>query len=171
MNWKDNFYQEVITPEEKLKHLDFNFKGKSVIDLGCNIGAVSRYVIGRRALNYMGCDNHIKYINEANIRFANNKNIVFVCSDILKPKSFEADVVFALGLLHHLKDSDIEILSKKIKCDTLIVEVPTSGDSKLNIRSTAEYEKLLSSFGKLTKVLPSGFVTPPVKREILIFEK
>lgn len=167
MNWKDNFYQDVITPKEKLKHLTINLKYKSVIDLGCNIGEVKPYVMDLGAYFYMGYDANKGFIDEAIKRHGNS----FKHDDILKQKLFEAHVVFALGLFHHLSDSEVKQLVSNIDCDMLVVESPIIGQRKeYNVRSIEDYEKLLKPY-KLTNEIESGFKTPPVLRKILIFER
>lgn len=167
MNWKDNFYQDVITPKEKLKHLSIDLKGKSVIDLGCNIGGLKPYVMELGASIYMGYDANKDFIDEAIKRHGNS----FKRTDILKQKLFKADIVFALGLFHHLSDSELTHLISKIDCEMLIVESPIIGQRKeYNVRSIEDYEKLLYPY-YLTDTIASGFKTPPVLRKILIFER
>lgn len=167
MNWKDNFYQDVITPKEKLKHLTIDLKGKSVIDLGCNIGEVKPYVMELGASIYMGYDANKDFIHEASKRHGNS----FKHTDILKQKLFKADVVFALGLFHHLSDSELTHLISKIDCEMLIVESPIFGERKeYNVRSVENYQELLKPY-KLINEIESGFKTPPVLRKILILEK
>ena len=167
MNWKDNFYQDVISPKEKLKHLSIDLKGKSVIDLGCNIGEVKPYVMGLGASIYMGYDANEDFINEAIKRHGNS----FKHTDILKQKVFKADVVLALGLFHHLNVAEIIQLISKIDCETLIVESPILGERKeYNVRSVENYQALLRPY-KLIDEIESGFKTPPVIRKILLFEK
>lgn len=167
MNWKDNFYQDVITPKEKLKHLSIDLKGKSVIDLGCNVGEVKPYVKDLGAYFYMGYDANKDFIDEAIKRHGNS----FKHTDILKQKLFKSDIVFALGLFHHLSDNEVKQLISKIECDTLVVESPIIGQRKeYNVRSIEDYEKLLKPY-KLTNEIESGFKTPPVLRKILIFER
>ena len=167
MNWKDNFYQDVITPAEKLKHLSIDLKDKSVIDLGCNIGEVKPYVMGLGAYMYTGYDSYKEFITEAIKRHGND----FMCIDILKAYNFKADIVFALGLFHHLSDNEIKQLISKIECQTLIVESPILGERKeYNVRSFEQYQKLLKPYQLVDKV-ESGFITPPVIRKILIFQK
>lgn len=167
MNWKGSFYQDVITPKEKLKHLSIDLKGKSVIDLGCNIGEVKPYVMELGASIYMGYDANKDFIGEAIKRHGNS----FKHTDILKQKLFKADVVFALGLFHHLSDSELTHLISKIDCEMLIAESPILGERKeYNVRSIESYKSLLKPY-KLINEVESGFKTPPVLRKILIFER
>lgn len=167
MNWKDNFYQDIITPKEKLNHLSIDFKDKSVIDLGCNIGEVKPYVMDLGASIYMGYDSNKDFITEAIKRNGNS----FKHTDILKQKLFKSDVVFALGLFHHLSDSEVKQLISNIDCDTLIVESPIFGERKeYNVRGVENYKALLKPY-KLINEVESGFKTPPVLRKILIFER
>lgn len=167
MNWKDNFYQDVITPKEKLKHLSIDLKGKSVIDLGCNIGEVKPYVMNLGASIYMGYDANKDFIDEAIKRHGNS----FKHTDILKQKLFKADIVFALGLFHHLSDNEVKQLISKIDCEMLIAESPILGERKeYNVRSVNNYKTLLKPY-KIINEIESGFKTPPVLRKILIFKR
>src|SRR5690606_29440507 len=152
---------------EKLRHLLIHPKGKSVIDLGCNIGEVYTYVKQYGALKYKGYDSNKEFIAEAIKRHGDN----FECCDILNIKEFKADIVFALGLFHHLNDAEIKQLVLKIECETLIVESPVLGERKeYNVRSIEQYQKLLKPY-QLVDTVESGFKTPPVIRKILIFQK
>ncbi len=167
MNWKNNHYQDNIFPEKKLKNLKIDLTDKSVIDLGCNIGRMYDYCIKRNAILYIGIDSDEKYIKEAIKRYSSEN---FILKDLTTIDTLKADVIFALGILHHLTDKQLSELN--LKCETLIIEAPIGDDMRkeYNVRTIENYQSLLPEF-KLKKVLDSGFITPPVKRKILIFEK
>lgn len=165
-DWINKQYQENISPEEKLAPLQFDFKDKSVIDLGCNIGLVSDYVFKRGASDYYGIDNNTDYE-----KYWEGKKGVFALTDLKDRKWFIADVIMAIGIFHHLTDKELIETISKIKAETIIIESPTQGQSKnYNIRSVEQYQEYLPEY-KLTQRHDSGFKTPPVKREIMVFQR
>lgn len=165
-DWINKQYQENITPEEKLKPLDFDFIDKSIIDLGCNIGLVSNYVFERGAKSYFGIDNNPDYV-----KYWDGKEGKFQLKNLNELKTLKADVIMAIGIFHHLSNIELVELISKIKAESIIIESPTQGQSKnYNVRTVEQYKQYLSEY-KLTNRHDSGFITPPVKREIMVFEK
>src|SRR5690606_32185099 len=61
-------YQDMFPPAQKLKHMIFNFEGKSVVEIGCNIGMFGEYVLNRGAKDYTGFDHKEEYIAEGKSR-------------------------------------------------------------------------------------------------------
>ena len=50
-------YQDKVSPmEKKLKSFKFDWKDKSVLELGCNVGKLGLYVNERGAKKYKGVD-------------------------------------------------------------------------------------------------------------------
>lgn len=174
MDWKNRFYQDNISCEEKLKHLVVDLKDKSVIDLGCNIGKMHKYCLDRDAKSYLGYDYNQLLINEAIGRNGNsykNTRNVFKCVDLLKIESLKADVVFALGIFHHFNYNDLIRLLSEINCKTLIIEVPVKGKSNdYFVRSEKDYCNMLMFGYELKESFQSGFKTPPIERRILLFK-
>lgn len=134
-----------------------NFSSLAVLDFGCGTGALTKLFNNHK---YLGFD-----IDDAAIDFARRKlpDYKFEVGDATKfDISRKFDLVLIVGVLHHLKDCEVEkvswrinrLLSKKGK--TLIIEA-THPINKLNfpgliirnfdkgcfIRSLGEYVKLL----------------------------
>jgi len=116
------FYQDSWSIEDKLKNLKFDWKGKSVLDLGCNIGTLGKYVTSRGAIKYTGIDQREREIEEAKKR---NPEFKFFTGDIFDYTYYNSDVLVALSLFHHLKSEEniIKVLSD-FTSKELIIEVP-----------------------------------------------
>ncbi len=78
--------------------------GTKVLDLGCGPGTSVKYF---KPYDYLGIDINESYIKYAQAHFPNNKFILGDFSDPyrlgLEKESY--DLVFAMGLFHHLDDS------------------------------------------------------------------
>lgn len=77
-----------------------------VIDIGCGTGEIVKFLPPQ--IHYRGFDRNEKYIKSAISRFA-SLNRTFVCEELSEQNAKQqppADVILALGLLHHLDDAD-----------------------------------------------------------------
>lgn len=94
-HFRYRFVRDFIRPSEAM----------SILDIGCGPADILSYLPD---VNYWGFDINAKYIANAIMRFG--KRGKFHChelgnTDLEKMPAF--DIVLALGLLHHLNDSDV----------------------------------------------------------------
>jgi cyclopropane fatty-acyl-phospholipid synthase-like methyltransferase len=74
-----------------------------ILDLGCGPGSLLDYL--PTSIHYYGIDLNEKYISFATKKFPNHS---FMCKDVCQINTEtlpKFDVIFALGLLHHLDDA------------------------------------------------------------------
>jgi len=152
--WRERVVREMVSP--KLP------RGAMVVDVGCGTGWVLNYLPAD--VQYAGIDRNPAYIAEARERFA-HRAAEFHCEDISGRKdSFRtgADVVLAIGLLHHLNDQECgqlvlaaaRILKPEgflltldpLYCDdqSAIARAIIRRDRGRNIRTAGGYRDLLS---------------------------
>lgn len=113
-------YQDMFPPAEKLKNLVFDWSGKSVVELGCNIGKLEGYVMGKGAKSYLGYDHKNEYIDEGLSRNPDGNIAVMRATEI---KS-NPDVLVALGVFHHLQPEAIQTFLKNNPSEYLLFENP-----------------------------------------------
>ena len=135
--------------------------GMKVLDVGCGPGDILAYLPN---VNYWGFDINEKYIKQARKKFG--KRGQFHCKQ-LEIKNLEKmplfDVVFAIGLLHHLDDAEainvIRLAFKALKAGGRLLTIdpcldpsqnPIAGflvgnDRGQNVRDKAGYEALVRS--------------------------
>jgi 2-polyprenyl-3-methyl-5-hydroxy-6-metoxy-1,4-benzoquinol methylase len=86
------FFREHIRPTQ----------GMNVLDVGCGTGDAMKH-LGQ--VNYLGIDRNAAYIKVAKQRW--NRSESFVCGDVSAISELSLgkfDVIFCLGVLHHLDD-------------------------------------------------------------------
>lgn len=88
--------------------------GEKILDAGCGTGTVLNFLPD---VNYVGIDTEQKYIDFANQNFGSRGTFLF--HDVSGPLPFPAepqfDAVIAVGVLHHLSDSEVHGLLKTVK--------------------------------------------------------
>ena len=87
----------------------------SVVDFGCGLGFMADNFVGAK---YIGIDPLPALIRQAQKRLECKPNVEFIVGDqnILKNlPSNEFDLLFGVGVLHHMSDSQIEILQCELK--------------------------------------------------------
>ena len=76
--------------------------GKKVLDLGCGPGTCSHYFDPQ---DYLGIDNNSSYIKHAQKKYPRH---TFLCGDfdelVDQNNLFNFDIIFAMGLFHHIDD-------------------------------------------------------------------
>jgi cyclopropane fatty-acyl-phospholipid synthase-like methyltransferase len=89
--------------------------GMKVLDVGCGTGDLIKYL--PKDINYVGIDISPEYIDFARSRFGAEKNKEFICADVneLSSNYRNFDTIIAIGLLHHLNDSEVEKLLTNIR--------------------------------------------------------
>jgi len=84
---------------------------KTILDLGCGTGLFKKHCPG---CDYVGIDNNPLYIDYAKKKLGGN----FILGDMLSPEKHlgdnRFDAVILNGVLHHLEDRSITMLTKKI---------------------------------------------------------
>lgn len=158
-------YQHVLPPAKKLRNLDFNWEGKSVLDLGCNIGLVGSYVLANGASDYVGIEYNREFIKEARER---NPKLKIYKTDVMEYSRYKSDVTVALAIFQHLDEHKIEKLLTDSKSKEYIIEVPFDsgfGEEeppayKGEVRYTRTLgfyeEKIKQFYGGIVEVVASG---------------
>lgn len=161
------YQDEVSLPEEKLKNLAFDWKNKSVIELGCNIGKLGLFVLENGAESYKGYETDGEMVRIGIERYGldiEKENV------IESKKKYESDVVVAMALFHHFKDRDLEKVIKKIQAKELIFEVPT-GNNDVGLYQTRDkeyYEELIKeTYGSVEEIVESGATNDPYNKRLI----
>ncbi|PCJ21448.1 MAG: hypothetical protein COB02_02325 [Candidatus Cloacimonadota bacterium] len=107
-----------------LDSMPVNFKGKSVLDAGCNAGYFAFKAEEMGANRVFGIDcNH--YINQANFikNFKKIKNVDFAVCSVFDPPKKEFQISLIMGLLYHLKHPFLAIEKlAKITTEMIVIE-------------------------------------------------
>jgi len=159
-------YQDNITsPQGKLKNLEYNWAGKDVLELGCNIGKLGVMVCDEGANSYMGIDIDKKMIEIGKERY----KLKLYAGDV-ETYELKADVIVAMALFHHFNDKKLKKVLKQMECEELIFEVPVGEPSqRYHCREREWYMELIREcFGEVVEVVKSG-ATNDSQRERLIF--
>jgi SAM-dependent methyltransferase len=79
--------------------------GDKVVDIGCGPARILHWLPG---VQYLGLDINLDYISSARSTYGNKGTFVVGDTKSLRddPRFKDADIVMALGLLHHLDDED-----------------------------------------------------------------
>ena len=108
---------------------------KTIVEIGCGIAAPYNYL--PKYINfdkYIGLDHSSEMIENAKKLHKNDKRISFECTDIKEYDKFnEADLVIALGVLHHVTDVDnfLKILYEQIGENTQVLFFEPISTNKL----------------------------------------
>lgn len=164
-------YQDQIEPIKKIKQVNIDWKGKSVIDMGCNVGKYGKWLTDREVKSYLGVDHIFEDIALAQLR---NPKLEFRCENI-KPNSYKADVILFFAVLHHFEESEIRKLIGNLDCKDMIIEVPL-GEGEIDIyqlRNEKWYRNILGENNYILKSSEKSTATndPHNERRILHFVK
>ena len=109
---------------ERLETL-IDFKGKAVLDYGCNYGYFCFKAESASASSIIGIDVSSSVINTANsIGITKNSKCQFLTAELKDYKPAPADVILALNTLHHVNYHP-EILKRIFKAArTVVLELP-----------------------------------------------
>jgi hypothetical protein len=160
-------YQDMFPPAKKLKHVQFDWAGKSYLEIGCNIGAFGDLVLNKGAKNYSGFDHKEEYILEGRSRFP-HLQLMNVKAQNIELQS--VDVLVALGVFHHMDERYIMEVLKNIQSKWLLFENPL-GTKQLppyKVRSKEWYFEIIKP--KSVKEFEYGF-SYPIERKIFICER
>ena len=79
----------------------YNFKGKSVLDIGCGFGDLNKILKKFSPYRYLGVDLVNEFINEGNVRFGSD-SIRFEHGDFLEKEfNIKIDYAIASGIFNH----------------------------------------------------------------------
>jgi SAM-dependent methyltransferase len=162
--WLKRFAEDVIRPRS----------GDRVFDIGCGPGALLRYLPADTA--YVGFDRNEAYIERA--RRTNKGRGEFICDDVANFASHAlppADIVVAIGILHHLDDglasSLLRATADALKCGGRLITVDpcfhseqsalqrfvVSNDRGMHVRPFSRYGSLVELvFPQATALFESG---------------
>lgn len=101
-------------------------QGKKVLDLACGTGVLRDYI---KPKEYLGIDLNDSYLNYAQKRFKDHKTS-FINDDITQNIPSNFDVAFLISAAHHLSDSDLFLLSKRIKKTKIKIFIVIDGYPK-----------------------------------------
>ena len=109
---------------ERLETL-VNFKGKSVIDYGCNLGYFCFKAESAGAIGITGIDvSPTVLATTRSIAMVKNSQVHFEVAELKGYKPIPADIIMALNTMHHL-NYDAEVLSGMLKnANEVILELP-----------------------------------------------
>lgn len=159
-------YQDNVTePRVKLKGLKYEWAGKDVLELGCNVGKLGVMVCELGANSYTGVDIDRNVVEVGRERY----KLKLYAGDV-EGYELKADVVVAMALFHHFDEEKLKRILKRMECDELIFEVPVGEPSeKYHCRERKWYIGLIREcFGEVVEIVKSG-ATNDLQRERLIF--
>lgn len=160
-------YQDKVSPtEKKLKNFDYNWEGKSVLELGCNVGKLGVYVLEKGAKKYTGVDIDKEMIAIGKERY----DLDLHALDVSRWEDYNYDTTIAMALFHHLKKRKLGNLLAKISTKELIFEVPVGlNDVGLYQNRTEEdYREMIKEhYGETVRVVDSGATNDPYNKRVI----
>ncbi len=169
-------YQATIKIEKKIKDLTFTWKGKRVLDLGCNMGKLGTYVLDNGAVDYTGVDLLPGEIAQGR---KEDPRLKLYVGNLLEYTKLETDVLCLFAVIHHLEEEGIDKILKDSTAKEIVCEVPIGegeypfpNDTR-KLRSQEWYEnKFKEHKFNIKEVIESGATNDPwFKRIILVCEK
>lgn len=164
-------YQDEVSPtEKKLKNFDFNWSGKSVLELGANVGKLGIYVLDKGAKKYKGIE-----LDENMVKLGIERyGLDLICLDASEWKDYDYDVVIAMALFHHFTNEKLEALLSKVNSNELIFEVPI-GISNAGLyyeRTKESYTEVVEKcYGEVMKIVKSGATNDPYNERVIFYCK
>lgn len=165
-----------------IENLLNNREGVNVLDIGCGTGEnITRF----EGSNYFGLDISESYIENANSKFGDKGK--FFCASVSELNDLEIpnlDIVIMFGVLHHLRDSEIEavFLNLKQKLNTsgfvltldpvflkkqnFIANFFINLDRGKNVKSLEQYSSMSHSFFSNVELIHIHQSFPPYDRLI-----
>ena len=162
-------YQDHIKIEKKLKDFNYDWKGKTVLDLGCNIGLLGKYVNSRGAVGYLGVDTKEDMIEIGKDRYG----LELIAGDVglVLDRSQDFDITIAMALFHHFPDKKFKEVLKKIKSKVLIFEVPVGDNPEWDryyLRTQMWYSNMVRKlYGNRMEVYQSGATNDPWNKRVI----
>jgi len=131
------------------------FKGKRVVDIGCNIGVVTE-IIAQYAEKVYGIEKDERWIREPqkdNVEFVNSS-----MGDFLIETDIDVNAAYASCVLYYLTDEEIDLIRTKLlpKCGLVIFVSydikPDLGNNRLMLSKWENINAFLKECGFLTEV-------------------
>ena len=139
-------------------HAMADFRGKTIIDIGCGDGSYTAEIAAKGAKIVLGVDAAEVAIQSASKKFAERDNLCFEVCNIyeLAHSDKHYDIAVVRGILHHLYDAPKAIEQVCKVADTIIVLEPNGYNPVLKIieKTSAyhiEHEEKSYSPGKLDR--------------------
>ena len=165
---EDNIYvyQDQIKVEEKLKNLNYNWEGKSVFEIGCNVGRLGDF-LRDKLTSYVGVDVKEDMIEIGKQRYG----LDLITGDALDYLHIQKDILVSLAVYHHMPDESVRRIFRECKCNEMIFEVPigdTPNYTKYHLRSKEWYESLVKElYGEVVEIVDSGARNDPINKRII----
>lgn len=170
------YQDEVSPPEKKLKNFEFVWSGKSVLELGANVGKLGVYVLEKGASMYKGVEIDRNMVELGIQRYG----LDLVCLDVSEyymqnmSKDYNWDVVIAMALFHHFTDEKLEKLLSVINSKELIFEVPvgTNDVGLYQTRTESKYKNMIRKlYGEVVEIVKSGATNDPYNDRYIFYCK
>jgi len=127
-NWFDNGYKFYCMELNNL--IDFEIANKRIVDLGCGIGGLINFLIGKGAKNICGVDSSQDQLNICE-KYVTTNVLCLDVFDFLK-RELTFDLIFAFDLIEHIKKEKlhalVELLHNRLaNGGILIIRTPNMG--------------------------------------------
>ena len=164
------YQDEVSPPKKKLKNFDFDWGGKSVLELGANVGKLGLLVLEQGVKKYKGVEIDKSMVDIGIKRYG----LDLVSMDVSEFQDFDYDVTISMALFHHFKDDKLTDLLSRVKSPELIFEVPI-GNNDVGIyqtRTKRAYELLVEKhYGEVVSITKSGATNDPYNDRVIFYCK
>lgn len=162
-------YQDHVLMRKKIRNFKFDFKDKSVVDIGCNAGKLNEHLFKLGITGYEGFDIDSDIIEIAKQRYP---DLNFYVMDLLDYDK-KHDVTMAMAVFHHLKDKKLIKALKHYSglSKEMIFEVPAwEGERDIyNLRTVDDYIKLVNEhYGEVVRHEASGATNDIKPRTIFV---
>lgn len=128
-----------------------HFKGKQVLELGCNAG-IYGYETAKVAKSYVGVDQGDYYIKQSLItqKYMENPNVEFICGKVkdfikmdIRGEAPKYNALFASFALYHFTRKETDRITETIlpKCDVVIISTRTAKRSGFKKYNPWHFEK------------------------------
>ena len=168
--WKGEIYQNLGNIKRKMRILKKylkRFKGKKVLEIGCNAG-IQVCDIEPQVLKYIGIEPHKNFYEQALItkKYADLKKAEFhnMYTRELVKKEFDFDMLFMSFSIYHLENDEIDILRERVlpKCNYVFIlnrdEGRKNPDNNYQFEKPENMKRFLkdAGFSVKTKLMISG---------------
>lgn len=161
------WYQDAFPPARKLAKLSFDWQGRDVTEIGCNIGEFGAHALASGARAYRGTDTNAECIAEALRR----RPTLAVAHGHAPLVPLGTDVLVAFGVFHHMQDAAIAEVFAQTGARTVIFENPFAAVPNRNyyIRPLPWYLDLAAKHGYIhSRIAPYGFSYPVDRRFAIV---